>query len=85
MPGLDRHQLRRFTEVIGAGINEAQVSAAKVLHSPADRANIQGSLGFNQDYGHFARNHQFGLSSAFFTQIKDIQSQRQIRSMVVIL
>ena len=70
MPGLDRHQLRRFTEVIGAGINEPQASAAKVLHGPADRADIKGSLGFDQDYSHFSRNHQFGLSSVFFTRYK---------------
>lgn len=72
MTGLHRHQPRRFAEMVGKGGDQAQFVAAEVQHGPADRADIQGALGFDQDYGESFLAHRRILGMPNFKSITSL-------------
>jgi hypothetical protein len=49
IPGVDRHVARLFAEMISPGFDQPQIGETEVHHHPADGADVERSLGFNEN------------------------------------
>jgi hypothetical protein len=55
--GLDGHSASFVNQVIDLGPYQAQIRETEVHHSPADAADIQGTLGLDENDGQIVKVH----------------------------